>query len=166
MEAASTSKRSVNFYQTIRRNNPDHSRLHNPFQLLWTGGAIGNWQEARVTPLSLYLPFTKQETSENEKWPFFLEAVVAGKQRPSRILMPLSTCSVRSDQASGATESRPALPTHCHTGGGASPADLPDEMLDFLLLKPGLGRRFSGNCVSTVEVVYRNCLRRITWTAC
>jgi hypothetical protein len=29
MEAASTSKLQVNFYQTIRRNNPKHSHLHN-----------------------------------------------------------------------------------------------------------------------------------------
>jgi hypothetical protein len=29
MEAASTSETSTNFYQTIRRNNPDGSHLHN-----------------------------------------------------------------------------------------------------------------------------------------
>jgi hypothetical protein len=28
MEAASTSETSVNFYQTIRRNNPEDSHLH------------------------------------------------------------------------------------------------------------------------------------------
>jgi hypothetical protein len=28
MEAASTSETSVNFYQTLRRNNPEDSHLH------------------------------------------------------------------------------------------------------------------------------------------
>jgi hypothetical protein len=29
MKAASTSETSVNFYQTLRRNNPEDSNLHN-----------------------------------------------------------------------------------------------------------------------------------------
>jgi hypothetical protein len=34
MDAARTSVTSVNFYQTTRRNNPEHSHLHANYKLL------------------------------------------------------------------------------------------------------------------------------------